>query len=172
MDLSKPLNEEPGYEAKLAMVATGMMDPKEIGLATAEEAQLKIMPEPDKVAMLGDFVTFEASEVPLELRAKWAQDATNIVLAKSDMMDQRDAWVKEHADSMLIQCRLRCGTLLGTFQQEYDRTRTAKALAFADLMVKCAQQLAEKAVQEARESNTTEVEVEVTKVSEPEAPQS
>ncbi len=170
MDLSKPLNEEPGYEAKLAMVATGMMDPKEIGLATAEEAQLKIMPDPEKVAMLGDFVTFEASEVPLELRAKWDQDQSKIILSKSEAADARDAYVEENKDSMLIQCRLRCGTLLGTFQQEYDRTRTAKAMAFADLMVKCAQQLATKAVEEANEAATTEAEVEVIPV--PEAPQS
>lgn len=170
MDLSKPLTETPGYAAKLAMVATGMMDPKEIGCASAEEAQLKIMPDPEKVAMLGDYVTFEASEVPLELRAKWKQDESKLILSASEAATAREAFVEENKDSMLIQCRVRCGTLLGTFQQEYDRSKTAKAMAFADLMVKCAQQLATRAVQEAHEAGTTEAEVEVTQV--PEAPQS
>lgn len=169
MDLSKPINEAPGPDTKLAMVAAELMDPKEIGLSTAEEAKLQIMPPAEKVGMLGDFVTFEASEIPLELRAKWAQDADKVILTKSEAVNHRDAWIEAHANSMLIQCRLRCGTILGTFQQEYDRSKVAKALAFADLMVKCAGQLGAKSAQEFAEANTTEVETQVSKL---EAPQS
>lgn len=149
------------YGEKLALVANDLIDPAEVGLKSAEEAKLQIMPPPEQRPLLGDFVTFEASEVPPPLRAKWAREATNIVqTSKGAERDLDEAWIEENQKSMLIQSRMRYGTHLGTFQQEFDRTQIPKVLAFAHFMRVCAGKLEE--LFKAQNAPATDVAAEVT----------
>jgi hypothetical protein len=107
------------YEEKLALVANNMMAPEEVGLASAEEAILKIEgKEPPKIE-LGNAVEFAASVVPIELRAQWAYQDTKIVLAPSDKTAWIENWIGEHKNEYLIQGRMHCGTAMAQFQRTF-----------------------------------------------------
>lgn len=106
-------------EEKLTLVAGGMMDPKEVGLVSAEEAQLQLQPEDAKEVKFGDIVEFAASVVPLALRAQWALQETKIVLAPADKDVWIEDWIAKHKNDFLIQGQMHCGTALARFQRTY-----------------------------------------------------
>lgn len=107
------------YEEKLAAVAAELMDPKEVGLVSAEEAKLKLLPPEQQEVKFGDMVEFVAGVVPLVLRAQWELSETKIVLAPAD----KDAWIKnwitEHKNDYLIQGKMHCGSALAQFERSY-----------------------------------------------------
>jgi hypothetical protein len=107
------------YAEKLALIQKGLMAPEDLGIVpTAAEASEAtaggeiIDPEfdPNKKPELGDFIVFQASEVPPDLRAEWARlDAkakTKIVPFEFD----KEAWKKEHENEHQVQCKAQCGT--------------------------------------------------------------
>lgn len=105
--------DEYTYPEKLAMVSQGLMAPEEVGVANAEEAQaLQVMDAPPKQPHLGDFCTFEVSEVPIELRKLWAKQESKIIIAFDE-----DAWQAEHGGTHLLQARLRCGNVATMLEQ-------------------------------------------------------
>lgn len=114
------------YPEKLSLVANGMMAPEEVGCATIEEAQaLTVMPPAPKQAHLGDFCTFEVSEVPHKLRALWAKQESKIINAFDD-----EAWMEVNKDTHLLQARLRCGNVATMLEQTFADV----VLGFASMM--------------------------------------
>lgn len=105
------------YEEKLRMVAEGGMDPKEIGMTTAEEAHLELMPAPEKPNKLGSSAMFQVGSVPIELRVEWAEITAKAENKILPFVFDREAWVAEHKHEFLIQGRLDCGTARLMFQQ-------------------------------------------------------
>lgn len=104
---------------KLALVANELMAPEEVGLASAEEARLQLLPEAEKEVKFGDIVEFAASVVPLELRANWALQETKIVLAPADKTAWIEKWISEHKHDYLIQGQMHCGTAMAQFQRSF-----------------------------------------------------
>lgn len=94
-------------EEKLALVAQELMDPKEIGLTTAEEARLQILPDAKVPRKLEGFIVFEASEVPLDRRAQFAYDALKVIPPDKELWLAE--WKVEHKDEIFLQARTRCG---------------------------------------------------------------
>lgn len=114
------------YPEKLDLVSRGMMAPEAVGVASAEEAQkLMVMPDAPKTPKLGDFCTFEVSEVPHKLRMLWAQQDTKIINAFDE-----EAWQKEFGETHLLQARLRCGNVATMLEQTY----TDVVLGFAAML--------------------------------------
>ncbi len=115
--MSEALEPKDGYTypEKLALASKGLMDPKEVGCATAEEAQnLQVMKDPPKQAFLGDYCTFEVSEVPLKLRALWAKQDSKII----NVFDE-EKWLEENKGTHRLQARLRCGNVATMMEQTY-----------------------------------------------------
>lgn len=114
-------NESADYthSEKLALVADGMMDPKEVGLTSAEEAHLEIMPEAEKEPTFGNELFLQMGVVPLELRAEWAYDETKIVLAPSDKTAWIEDWIGKNKHTYRIQGGIRCGTLQGKMERTF-----------------------------------------------------
>lgn len=103
------------YPEKLQLVARGLMDPKEVGVVSQEEAMgkiLNVVPEEKKAPFLGDFCTFEVSEVPLDLRRHWAKQDTTIVGAFDP-----ETWDAENKNTHRLQARLRCGNINAMLEQ-------------------------------------------------------
>lgn len=109
------------YAEKLDAVAAGNMDPKEIGLASAEEAQLQIVPDEKRKPVFGTTMMFRAGVVPLELRAFWAEqeykEARKII--SSDTNFDKDAWMKANANEFPIQGDLICGQAAAKFARKF-----------------------------------------------------
>jgi len=102
------------YAEKLKLVADGNMDPKEIGLSSPNDAQIKLVGEmsPEeklKQAKLGDSLCMEIGEVPANLRAAWAMQDLKIAVPKSEQADWIESWVDQHKGEHLLQARIRCG---------------------------------------------------------------
>lgn len=115
------MNKEFTYDEKLALVARGAMDPKEIGLASAEEANVKVLDKmtPEQrfeATKLQPEVAFNAREVPPQLRAHWAMKDTKLVLPKSETNDWIDNWVEEHKDEHLVQARFQSGAVTAAME--------------------------------------------------------
>lgn len=118
--------DEYTYLEKLSMVSSGLMAPEEIGVASAEKAQaLQVMDAPPKIPHLGDFCTFEVSEVPFELRKRWAQQDTKIINAFDE-----EAWLEQNKGTHLLQARLRCGNVATMLEQ----TVTDVVVGFATML--------------------------------------
>ena len=118
------------YAEKLALVSKGQMDPKEIGMASADDAIYEITglkPAP-KQPWLGDWMTFEASVVPLEVRSKWARQELKVIPTNPAQWEAE--WRNEHKDEYQIQCVFRSGNE----QARVDQTFTDPILGFAELM--------------------------------------
>ncbi len=98
------------YEEKLDLVAQGLMDPKEIGLAEPAEAEAALPKEPK----IESYIAFECSEVPVGIRAQWALKDEKIQPAnpRGFMAD----WI-ENCKDHLIQGRLHTGNLQAKLQQ-------------------------------------------------------
>lgn len=138
-------NEGYTYGEKLALVAQELMDPKEIGLASAEEAKLRILGDPKPEIKLGNFVTFEASVVPLTIRAEWARQEAKIVPFDTE------AWMAEHKKEFRIQARLRCGTAFGLFDQTFSEPIAGLIAMMENAVARLREKLAE---EQAAEANT------------------
>jgi hypothetical protein len=105
-------------EEKLDLIEKGLMDPAEMGL-TCKPSELpavmgeapKILPPAVTVPKLGNWLTFEASPVPPDIRAMWAkQDA---VIIPFDV----EAYKEQIKDEALIQVIFRCGNLQAKLEQ-------------------------------------------------------
>lgn len=107
-------------EEKLMLVNKGLMDPKEVGIAgdihiigqtpTAPPNLVALPPAP-KLPTLGPWITFEATPVPPDVRAMWAQDEAKIVPFDTA------AWKEEHKNEHLVQCIIRCGNIQGRLEK-------------------------------------------------------
>lgn len=126
-------------EEKMALVAAGAMAPEEVGLASAEEAQLQLAPEAKEIKF-GDEVEFAAGIVPLVLRAQWALKDTKIVLAPADKDAWIEEWIAENKNSFLIQGRMHCGNAMAQF----ERTYKDPILGLAAMLRLCAEMLEKK----------------------------
>lgn len=124
-------------DEKLGLVANELMDPKEVGLTTAEEAKLEILPEAERVIQLGTDVKFECGVIPLAIRAEWARQ--DLVVVPTDISAWKDKWMAANKNTYLIQGVLHCGTAQGRFQ----RTFSDPTLGLA-LMLKIAGEMLEK----------------------------
>lgn len=142
------------YEEKLAQVAMGNMDPKEIGLADAAEAQALIGKNP-KPRKLGKYITFEASPVPLEIRGEWAYSELTII--PSDKVAWIEEWKEKNKDTFNIQFRLHCGNVAYQAGQSF----TNEVLGFATLLEEAAiiirKEYEREKQAEEKEANATEV---------------
>jgi|SRR5882724_499092 len=109
------------YAEKLEAVAAGNMAPEEIGLASAEEAQLQIVPDEKKKPVFGTTMMFRAGVVPLELRAFWAEQEykQERKIVSADSTFDKDAWMKEHENEFPIQGDLICGQAAAKFSRNF-----------------------------------------------------
>jgi hypothetical protein len=132
------------YADKLKAVAAGMMDPQEIGLPPDQAGQKAAIDEIDDKEptkeKFGDFVQFEASVVPQELRAHWARQDTGLVMDKLAAKDWEEKWVKEHEGEFAIQGRFQSGTIAAQFGQLFRDP----VLGFAEMLRKLADLVTEK----------------------------
>lgn len=106
------------YAEKLRLVAAGQMDPTEIGLPPEEAGQKAALNELDdkpKVMKLGDFVTFEASVVPPQLRAHWARQ--DLKIQPDNPKGWESDWCEQHKDEHAIQGLLHSGALAAKIGQ-------------------------------------------------------
>jgi hypothetical protein len=106
-------------EEKLALVADGMMDPKEVGLTSAEEAHLAILPEADKIPKFGKDLILTLATVPLEIRAEWAYQESKIILAPADATAWKEEWINKNRHSYRIQGKAQCGTAHLSFERHF-----------------------------------------------------
>lgn len=104
---------------KMALVAAEMMDPKEVGLTSAEDAQKQIMPEEAAKLQLGKGLRFECWIVPPEIRAEWAYTDTKIILAPTDKAEYIKKWLEDNKSTFLMQARLHCGNGHMEFEQMF-----------------------------------------------------
>jgi hypothetical protein len=118
------------YSEKLALVSKGLMDPHEIGMTSQDDAIYEItgLKPPPKVGFLGDWVTFEASVVPLEVRSKWARAEQKVIPPDPKMWEAE--WRQEHQKEHQIQGILRSGNV----QARVDQIFTDPILGFAELL--------------------------------------
>jgi hypothetical protein len=109
------------YAEKLQQVALGNMDPKEIGMASQEDAQLKIEPKEAVKPKIGTTVMFRAGAIPMELRVMWARQQHNaerkIISAETDFDEA--AWIEANKNEYPIQGDLICGQAAAKFQQTF-----------------------------------------------------
>jgi hypothetical protein len=109
------------YAEKLQQVALGNMDPKSIGMTSAEDAQLKIEPKEKVAPKIGTTVLFRAGAVPMELRVLWAKQEHNknrkIISAETDFDEA--AWIEANKNDFPIQGDLICGQAAAKFSQTY-----------------------------------------------------
>lgn len=136
----------PSYKEKLEMVAAGMIDPKEVGVTSQEEAVAKMLGEAPILPKLGDFVTFECSVVPLELRAHWARQDLKIIPTNPQEWEQD--WIKANKDSYALQGEMKSGTIACRVGQMFKDP----ILGFTELMRKAADML-EKRYNELKETD-------------------
>ena len=130
------------YAEKLALAAQGHMDPQEIGLPPEEAGQKAAIDELDgkkpELMKLGDFVTFEASVVPIQLRAHWALQ--DLKIQPENPKGWEADWCEEHKAEVAIQGLLHSGGLAARIGQLF----TDPILGFVQLMRKSADILEEK----------------------------
>jgi hypothetical protein len=111
------------YAEKLALAAQGLMDPQEIGLPPDDAGQKRALQEisgdEELKPKLGDFVTFEASVVPIQLRAHWARQDLKVVPSGVTAREWEEEWIKEHKHEWAVQGSLHSGTCHATLQRIY-----------------------------------------------------
>src|SRR6185503_9607229 len=93
----------------------GQMDPKEIGLTSPTEAGLKILEKDPPPRKFADWITFEATEVPLKLRALWARQDLTIIPSEPGKWELD--WMTENEHTHRLQCRIRCGTAFANLEK-------------------------------------------------------
>ncbi len=114
-------SEEGGYSyaEKLALVSQELMAPQEIGLTSSAEAIKEITGEEEVGPKLGDFITFEASVIPLRLRAHWAWQEQTIKTQGATQKEFEAKWAEDHKDEYAIQGSMHSGTCHATLQRLY-----------------------------------------------------
>jgi hypothetical protein len=138
--------EQGGYDygEKLALVAQGLMDPKSIGLPPGDDGQRKAYEEitgkPTLAAKLGDFVTFEASTIPNEIRAHWARQELKVIPAGLTAKEWELKWIDDHKGEVAVQGTLHSGTCHSVMQRLY----TDPILGFANMLRGAAEMLEQK----------------------------
>lgn len=120
------------YEEKLGLVAQGGMDPKTIGLSSAEDAKNIILGQDKPEPKLGDFFALEASVVPIALRARWARQ--DLKIQPENPRGWEADWCEQHKNEHSIQSQFRCGSMAAVFGQTY----TDPILGFIEIMRKAA----------------------------------
>ncbi len=122
------------YLEKLALVAQGNMDPKEIGMVTADDAIMEITGAKKTRPFLGDWVTFEASVIPIAVLAQWALQELKI--KPTDIVQWKADWCEQHKEKARwkIQSLMRSGNV----QAQAEQTFTDPILGFAEMMRKAA----------------------------------
>ncbi len=123
------------YLEKLALVAKGQMNPNEIGMASQDDAIYEITGKKRPDAWLGDWVTFEASIVPLNVRAQWARQALKVV--PTDTAQWEADWRAEHKDEHQVQGILKSGSVGAVVDQTY----ADPILGFAEMLRRAATML-------------------------------
>lgn len=121
-----------GYAEKLALVAKGLMNPNEIGMASADEAIFEITGTKPPPPFLGDWVTFEASVIPLEVQSKWARQALKVI--PTNPAEWEAEWREKHKNEFRLQGILRSGSCMA----QVDQTYTDPILGMAELMGRAA----------------------------------
>lgn len=124
-------------DEKLKLVASDLMDPKEVGMVSAEEAKLELLPEAAKTITLGDAVNFQCGIVPLEIRAEWARQ--DLVVVPTDISAWKKDWMDLNRNTFRVQGVMQCGTAVAKF----ERTFSDPTLGLA-LMLKIAGEMLEK----------------------------
>jgi len=108
------------YAEKLALVAQDVMDPKEIGLTSRAEAVREITGEEKPSEKLGDFVTFQVSVVPIELRAHWARQEASILTEGETAREWEQKWIEKNKDTYAVQGDVHSGHLHAKFGQTFS----------------------------------------------------
>ena len=129
------------YGEKLKLVAAGQMDPQEIGLPPEEAGQKAAIDELDnkpKLLKLGDFVTFEASVVPPQLRAHWARQ--ELAIQPDNPKGWEADWCEEHKNEFAVQGLLHSGAMAARVGQLF----ADPILGFVEMMRKAADILEQK----------------------------
>jgi hypothetical protein len=126
------------YAEKLALVAQGLMDPTSIGLPPGDAGHKlaldELTGEEKPTPKLADYVTFEASTVPIELRAHWARQDLKVVPTGVTAREWEANWIAEHKNEFTIQATLHSGYLMS----QVGQTFTDPILGFCELMRKAA----------------------------------
>ena len=108
------------YAEKLALAAQGMMDPKEIGMTSQEDAIKAITGEEKPSPKAGDFITFHASTIPNEVRARWARSELKVIPQDFAADEFEQKWVEERDGiEFAVQGEMHCGTLFTQMRQLY-----------------------------------------------------
>jgi hypothetical protein len=118
------------YMDKLVMVSKDMMDPKEIGMTSKDDAIYEItgLKKPPAESYLSDWLTFEVAEVPVAVRARWARQDLKVVPTDKALWESQ--WAEEHKNEHRLQVVMRSGNI----QARLDQTFTDPILGFAELM--------------------------------------
>lgn len=129
------------YAEKLKLAAEGLMDPQEIGLppdaAGVKAANEELNPKP-VLMKLGDFVTFEASVVPPQLRAHWA--CQDLAIKPDNPKAWEADWCEQHKTEFAVQGLLHSGALAAKVGQLFKDP----ILGFVEMMRKAADILEQK----------------------------
>lgn len=123
------------YLEKLGMVAKGLMDPKEIGMASVDDAIFEITGTKPPLPFMGDWATFEVSVVPLDIQAKWARQELKVI--PPNPVEWEAEWKEAHKNEFRVQGILKSGNCAA----QVDQTFTDPILGFADMMRKAADML-------------------------------
>lgn len=107
------------YEEKLALVADEKMDPKEIGLTSADDARLAILPEAARKPVFGTTLMLRCGVVPIELRAEWAYQEQKIVMSPTDKDNFLHSFMEENKNEFPVQGDLVCGNMNARFARSF-----------------------------------------------------
>jgi hypothetical protein len=128
------------YLEKIALVAKGQMNPHEIGMTSQDDAIREITgkklekPQP----FLGDWVTFEASVIPLDVLAKWARKDLKVI--PTDTAQWEADWKEQHKAEFRVQGILKSGSVGAVVDQKY----TDPILGFCEMLRQAADMLTER----------------------------
>jgi hypothetical protein len=142
------------YAEKLEAVAAGNMAPEEIGMASAEEAQLQIVPDAKRKPVFGTTMMFRAGVIPLELRAFWAEqeykEQRKIISSETNF--DKEAWMKANENEFPIQGDLICGQAAAKFGQKFKDP----ILGMCEMLRKAADMLEKKYTEAAEDTQPTD----------------
>lgn len=125
------------FEEKLALVADNLMDPKEVGCTSAEEAALQIKPEDKPKPEFGNEAVVQLGVIPIELRAEWAFQETKLTLSPRNRTEWIQDWIKNHSNDYRVRVKVQCGNVVGMFERSF----TDPILGMAAMLQIAAEQL-------------------------------
>jgi hypothetical protein len=139
----------------LEQVALGNMSPLDAGItgpipiigeSQPDPANLRVLPKGPTPRKFGEQMEFQASVVPLTIRAEWERQDAKIIPFDTE------AWIEQHKNEYRVQAMLACGN--GVLR--LDETYSDGVLGFCDIMRKAAQML-EEAYKKDNESVSTQL---------------